>query len=110
MVEIIVHKNNLDQIVALQVNGHAGYADHGQDIVCAAVSVLTINTVNSISHLLGIELQPESDAGILKCQFPVQADVVIHEKMQLLLQSMLLGLQAIEDNYKEFIRYDIIYV
>jgi uncharacterized protein YsxB (DUF464 family) len=110
MVEITINKNKLEQIIAMEVKGHAGYADHGQDIVCAAVSVLTINTVNSISHLLGVELQPESDAGILKCQFPVQADMAIHEKMQMLLQSMLLGLQAIEDNYKEFIRYDIIYV
>ncbi len=32
------------------MQGHAGYAPRGSDIVCAAVSVLAQNTVNSIEH------------------------------------------------------------
>ncbi len=32
------------------MQGHAGYAARGSDIVCAAVSVLAQNTVNSIEH------------------------------------------------------------
>ena len=28
--------------------GHAGYADAGSDIICAAVSVLVFNTLNAI--------------------------------------------------------------
>ena len=30
------------------MQGHAGYAEPGQDIVCAAVSALVINTINAI--------------------------------------------------------------
>ena len=30
------------------MEGHAGFAAYGNDIVCAAVSALVINTVNSI--------------------------------------------------------------
>ena len=33
---------------SIEVKGHAGYAKRGEDIVCAAISVLTINTINSI--------------------------------------------------------------
>ena len=33
------------------VSGHAGYAKRGQDIVCASVSSLVINTVNAIEAL-----------------------------------------------------------
>ncbi|OEF98358.1 ribosomal-processing cysteine protease Prp [Desulfuribacillus alkaliarsenatis] len=105
MVEIIVYKNRADEVVSFQVHGHAGYADQGQDIVCSAVSVLTLNTVNSISHLLGIKLEPTSDLGILECHFPKQQDLLQQEKMQLLLQSMVLGIQAIKDNYSEYIEY-----
>lgn len=110
MVEIIIQKNKLDEIISIEVSGHAGYADYGQDIVCSAVSVLTINTVNSIAHLLGINLEPVSESGILQCQFPRQSNVELNDKMQLLLHSMLLGLKDIKNNYNDFIKYDIIYV
>ena len=29
-----------------EVSGHSGYADAGEDIVCAAISALTINCIN----------------------------------------------------------------
>ncbi len=110
MVVVTLFENTAKEIVALEVSGHAGYADLGQDIVCSAVSILTINTVNSISQLLGIMLQPESDSGLLKCQFPQQTNQVLQEKMQLLLQAMSLGLHGIEDNYKDFVHVNRVYV
>ena len=33
------------------MEGHADYADRGKDIVCSAVSMLFINTVNCIEEL-----------------------------------------------------------
>ncbi|OEH84245.1 hypothetical protein BHU72_12640 [Desulfuribacillus stibiiarsenatis] len=111
MVEIKIAKNSLDEIVSLQVNGHAGYADAGQDIVCSAVSILTFNTINSIEHFLKAKLHPEATSlGSLECDFPVLEEVGAQEKMQLLLQSMLFGLRAIEENYKDFIAIKINYV
>ena len=38
---------------SVTLSGHAGAAPYGQDIVCAAVSVLTINLYNSIRTLTG---------------------------------------------------------
>lgn len=38
----------------LSINGHAGYAPEGQDIVCAAVSSLTYTLANA---LMGLEQQ-----------------------------------------------------
>ncbi|MFQ8841000.1 MAG: ribosomal-processing cysteine protease Prp [Clostridium fessum] len=32
----------------MEVNGHAGYDEYGKTIVCAAVSVLTVNMANSV--------------------------------------------------------------
>ena len=29
-----------------RIEGHAGYADEGEDIICAGISVLAINFVN----------------------------------------------------------------
>lgn len=37
--------------VSLTVNGHAGYADHGQDIVCSAVSALVETLIARLLQL-----------------------------------------------------------
>ena len=47
MITITVKKRNGNYLEFVS-KGHAGYAEEGQDIVCAAVSVLVINTVNSL--------------------------------------------------------------
>ncbi len=47
MITITVKKRK--SLSGISIKGfHAGYAEEGQDIVCAAVSVLMINTVNSL--------------------------------------------------------------
>ncbi|MFR1298730.1 MAG: ribosomal-processing cysteine protease Prp [Blautia massiliensis (ex Durand et al. 2017)] len=47
MITIKVRKKNgsYEEFIS---KGHAGYAEAGQDIVCAAVSALIITTVNSL--------------------------------------------------------------
>ena len=51
MITITVKKRNGNYLEFVS-KGHAGYAEEGQDIVCAAVSVLVINTVNSLRGVL----------------------------------------------------------
>ena len=47
MITVEIRKSN-GEYVGFSSKGHAGYADEGYDIICAAVSVLTVNTINSI--------------------------------------------------------------
>ena len=48
MIRVTIYKNEKHECVGFKALGHAGYSENGQDVVCAAVSVLTINTVNAI--------------------------------------------------------------
>ena len=77
--------------------GHAGFDQSGKDIVCAAISVLVINTINSIEQLAQEEIITDSDekSGTIECHFPHE----INEKTILLMDSMVLGLKEIENNY-----------
>lgn len=51
MTHAVIYKNSLSgEIVGFRTEGHAGYAEAGSDIVCAAVSMLVINTINSIER------------------------------------------------------------
>ena len=49
MIKITVYSRQ-DQSTGFRSEGHAGYAEEGYDIICAAVSVLSVNLVNSIEE------------------------------------------------------------
>lgn len=89
------------------MSGHAEYDDPGKDIVCAAVSALVINAVNSIEHFTDDETSCVSDeeSGTITFRF---SQIPSHDAA-LLLDSMILGLEEIEDNneYEPYI--DIIF-
>ncbi len=93
----ILKKDN--QYRAFACSGHAGYAKAGEDIVCAAVSALTINTVNSIRKFtkdpLNVEEKP--DGGYLKLVLPQR----LSPEADVLMKSLVLGLSMIEKEYGE---------
>jgi uncharacterized protein YsxB (DUF464 family) len=89
------------RITRFSVSGHAGYAEAGEDIVCAAVSALTLNAVNSCEKLLGIRLSYEDDGDMLVCDVPrTERD----SEVQLLLRSMVFGLEQTQTLYPEHVR------
>ncbi|MCR4999126.1 MAG: ribosomal-processing cysteine protease Prp [Lachnospiraceae bacterium] len=77
--------------------GHAGYADSGQDIVCSAVSMLVINTINSIATFTkdAIDVTSDEEEGKIICKLPD----TYSEQTELLIASMLLGLSEVSNQY-----------
>ena len=96
MTSITVIKED-KHIIAFTCNGHAGYAEESEDIVCAAISMLVINTINSIEAFTQTKpiVEAEQESGYIHCSFEddVTADA------ELLLNSMLLGLSQIKEQY-----------
>lgn len=93
-------------LTGFKLSGHAGYADHGQDIVCSAVSILVINTINAIEALTTEKVILNSikqSEGIIDCAFPKRKQGVADEKATLLLEAMLMGLRSVEEMYGEYI-------
>ena len=94
-VTIFKKENQFSRITSI---GHAGYADYGQDIVCSAVSVLMINTLNSLDAFTSEEVSfAEADEGVIDCSFP---NGLGHDG-ELLMNSLILGLQEISKEYGE---------
>ena len=44
MISVTVYKDKNNHYTGFRCDGHAEYAEPGEDIVCSAVSVLTLNT------------------------------------------------------------------
>ncbi|MBO5259453.1 MAG: ribosomal-processing cysteine protease Prp [Agathobacter sp.] len=86
-----------EQVTGFRCIGHAGYAEAGSDIICAGVSTLVINTINSIEILTDslFSVETEEESGLIDFQF----QGVVDEGAELLIRSMILGLQGIQQDY-----------
>lgn len=78
----------------ITVKGHAGYAPHGQDIVCAAVSTLVQNMVLSISELTTGEIQYDMQPGSVVIRYGT-----LSAEAQLLVKSFFIGVREISNQY-----------
>ena len=102
MVKVTVYKNVNHQCVGFKALGHAGYAEAGQDIVCSAVSILTINTVNSIEAFTKDKTSIVSNERNGMIDFRVKGNP--SKEAILLLDAMALGLESIAEdkNYRKY--------
>ena len=104
MVKITIYQNQNQQFVGFDCLGHAEYSDDN-DIVCAGVSALVINCINSIESFTGASFSCDSREEDGMISFRLNKD--FGEDAQLLLKSLILGLQDMESNYEEYI--DVIF-
>ena len=105
MIKVTIYQNSEGEITGVSIQGHAGYADNGSDIVCAAVSVLAQNTVNSIEQFtedrFSVDVD-EKEGGLYLKMKPGSSG-----RSKLLLDSLILGLQGIEEEYMDYL--DVIF-
>lgn len=93
MIEVSVR---LDGIT---IDGHAGYAEAGKDIVCAGVTALTENLIDSIESLTEDKIQYDITPG--------RADIYyknLSEAGQLLVDSFFLGICGIAQDFPEHVK------
>ncbi|NLL42276.1 MAG: ribosomal-processing cysteine protease Prp [Firmicutes bacterium] len=83
------------------VEGHSGFAAHGEDIVCAAVSALAQTAVLGIQEVIEIDCLVEIDEadGLLLCLLPEKLAQEEWKQAQLVLKVLYTGLSAIEEEY-----------
>nr|DAP21256.1 MAG TPA: YsxB-like protein [Caudoviricetes sp.] len=80
----------------LTVSGHAGYAEHGKDIVCSAVSILVLTLIESLKRHNNIIYELE------------EGDLILYKQElggseKLLLSSFLIGIDILEYMHPECI-------
>lgn len=102
MTHVLIFKSKDGEYKGFNCIGHAEYADAGEDIVCAGISILVINTINSMDELAKeqLTLTVNEEEGLIDCQFTGR----INEKSRLLMESLILGLKGIKQQYgKEYL-------
>ena len=92
-----------DRITGFSVSGHSGYAEAGQDIVCAAVSAVVGMAEATINDVCGAKAKvrvKEEDARIT-LTLPASCDE--EESVQAVLAGMMLYLCNLRDEYSDYI-------
>lgn len=103
MITITVKNNSRGDTREFIIQGHAFAAEPGQDIVCAAVSVLSQTTILALNSLANIDIEYKIKDGYLQCKLPKDLSKEELYKATLLIDTMLLGLNNIQESYSEYI-------
>ena len=83
---------------SLKVEGHAGYAPLGKDIVCAAISALTTSFINSADlYDCGVQII-DNEHGLISLLFTKHSI-----ELNILLNSYLMAVSGIANQYPEHV-------
>lgn len=103
MIYIRITKEPSGRISAFEMDGHAEFAEHGKDLVCAGASAVSFGAVNAVAELTNSvpTVEQGADGGYLRVSFPVtERDA----EVQLIVQAMIISLQTIELDYGQHIQ------
>ena len=92
-----------DRITGFSISGHSGYAEAGQDIICAAISAVVTMAEATINDVCGAKAKvrvKEEDARVT-LTLPASCDE--EESVQAVLAGMMLTLCSLRDDYPDFI-------
>jgi uncharacterized protein YsxB (DUF464 family) len=90
-----------DRMTEFRVSGHAEFSEPGQDIVCAAVSILVYNAINSCEKFAGVILEVRDTPKTLSFEISKPA---YSPSVRLLLSSMVFGIEQLVEQYPEYVR------
>ncbi|MGE5544797.1 MAG: ribosomal-processing cysteine protease Prp [Bacillota bacterium] len=107
MVRVELYKDDRNMVKSFRVEGHTGYADKGQDIICAGISAITQTALMGLLHYLEKKPVYKKEGGLLTCKLEQDLGDDDRLKAQSILGTMEIGLREIESQYKDFIQIRI---
>lgn len=102
MTKITIHKTG-EKIVGFIIDGHTGFSNSGEDIVCASLSLLSITAINSLNIVAEIDSRDmnyeiNDELGYLKVRTNK-----INDKSDVIYNTFLVGVQLLIENYSDYI-------
>lgn len=94
----------------MQITGHAGSGEYGFDVICASVSMLSLNFINSVEVLTGKSPKMElaDEGGFLKVEKPQELAPHQEQVWQTLFASVVIGLENLAENSSQYVARPVI--
>ena len=92
-----------DRITGFSVSGHSGYAEAGNDIVCAAITAIVTMAEATINDICGAKakVRVKDEQARITLTLPTSCDE--EETVQAVLAGMMVTLLSLQEDYPDFI-------
>ena len=92
-----------DRITGFSISGHSGYAEAGQDVVCAAISAVVTMAEATINDVCGAKakVRVKDEQARITLTLPVSCDE--EDTVQAVLAGMMITLAGMRDDYPDYI-------
>lgn len=131
MIVVTITRNNDKKINEFTIEGHAEFEHSGKDIICAGISAVSGTAIIGLERLLGLkpeivveqmqkenkiwafvkkifglnsDREDDSEGVFLKCVIPEDISEEGREKADVILETMVLGIKDLSDQYKKFVK------
>jgi Predicted ribosomal protein len=103
----VVKKEN--KVISVECIGHTGYAEEGEDIVCAALSSIVQTAALGLLQVAGIsaELEINEEKGYFKMVLPKKLSETERHDADVLLDTLLLGVADLNQGFSDFIELEV---
>ena len=108
MIAVEVYRDAGGRVRGFRYSGHADFGEHGEDIVCAAVSAIAQTTVLGLMRHLDVPVDVKQKPGLLECRLAggsrAAQEAAENPAVQALFETMVLGVREVEKQYPEHVR------
>ena len=104
MVVVRFYRTPKGKLSGFSVTGHSGAGFHGEDVVCAAVSALSVTAVNALERVAGIAVSPFVSDGMLHVRLSGRITPKQRHDAKIILQTARLGLYQIARRHPRHVR------
>ncbi len=109
MTDITIKRKNTS-IVEVVADGHTGYGEAGEDIVCAGVSTLLQSALLGLLQVvqINVKFSVNEQTGSLRFTLPQNLTAQERHDADVVLNTMLCGLKDLYTEYSDYINLEVI--
>lgn len=99
-----------NSVVEVEASGHTGYGEQGEDIVCAGISTLLQASLLGLLQVAKVNVKYRIDTETGKLKFTLPENLTEQERhdCDVILNTLLAGLQDFYTEYSDFINLEVI--
>ena len=108
MTKIVFQKQGED-FVRIECKGHTGFAEHGEDVVCAALSALVQGAALGVLRVAKVkaEYRVNEEKGNLLLVIPTGIDSDAKHDCNVILNTLLESVKDLAKGYSEYIEVEV---
>ena len=92
-----------ERITGFSISGHSGYAEAGQEIICAAISAVVTMAEATINDVCGAKAKVRVKEEDARVTLTLPASCEEEDSIQAVLAGMMLTLCSLRDDYPDYI-------